>query len=132
MPSIDIRTRLDTSRLDEIVRALPERTKQATAAAAQAIVEDIQDHWSGDYPPASTNGASPAVRSGNLDSSIQAEPIGDGFTYMIGPNLQQAPYAVFLEEGWRTSGGYHKHPFLAPASRRMTRRFRRYYFDLFK
>lgn len=129
MPSIDIRTRLDTSRLDEIVRVLPERTRRATEAAADDIVQDIQEHWSGHYPPASSPGQSPAVRSGNLDSSIRAQPIDDGFTQMISPDLQQAPYGLFLEEGTTNMA---PRPYLLPALLRMQKRFRRYFFDLFK
>lgn len=82
-------------------------------AAADMTRDEIRKSWSGTYPPASQPGKPPAVRTGDLDRSIEVVRIkGSHFKIAVAG----APYALFLE--WGTSKMAAR-PFMRPANEKV-------------
>lgn len=78
--------------------------------ATELIVKTIRGNWSGMYPPASTPGNPPAVRTGTLDLSIYKDEVSGKWFATV--NLNKAPYALHLEYGTYKMAA---RPFIAPA-----------------
>ena len=58
----------NTSRLEEeVIRSI----SNLIFEAADYLIAYIRESWSGLYPPASTPGYPPAIRSGNLDTTVE-------------------------------------------------------------
>lgn len=73
--------------IDKTVKALADRG-----------VEIVNASWSGHYPPASSPGEPPAIRTGTLKASVHSEKEKPG-TWLIVAGGDDAYYAVFLEYG---------------------------------
>lgn len=67
-------------------------------AIADRGVEIVNASWSGHYPPASSPGEPPAIRTGILKASVHSEKEKPG-TWLIVAGGDDAYYAVFLEYG---------------------------------
>lgn len=117
-----IDVKLTTKVLDKMLNDNPGKAEQATKIAADLIVNDIRDHWSGSSP--SSPGQAPAVVTETLDTSVEAVQISGGErpTYSIDAT---APYAGYLEQGTVKMA---KRPFIYPAMKRMRDQLR----DVFK
>lgn len=123
MPSggyIDVK--LNTKRLDEMLRENPDKAAKATEIAADLVVNDIRGHWSGSSP--SSPGNAPAVVSGALDASINSEKVSGG-NHPVYVVTAGAEHAGYLEKGTKNMA---KRPFIYPAVRRMRNKLR----DVFK
>lgn len=117
-----IDVKLNTKRLDEMLKDNPDKADKAAKIAAELIVNDIRGSWSGSSP--SSPGSAPAVVTGELDASIRAEKVsgGNNPTYSIEAS---AGHAGYLEKGTRHMA---KRPYIYPAMRRMRNKLR----DVFK
>lgn len=111
-----VTVQLDTRVLDRMRAEAEMKVSTACGEAAAAAVEDMRAHWSGHYPPASSAGQPPAVRSGHLDASIELIP--DGRTGRI--IHVKAAYASYLEYGTSRMAA---RPFMRPALMRARRTF---------
>ncbi len=113
MPGGFIEVKMNTDALDRMIKRHPDNADQVTSIAADLVVNDIRDHWSGSSP--SSPGASPAVVTGDLDSSINSQKTQGGLrpTYQVGASSGHAGY---LEYGTRKMA---KRPFIYPAMKRM-------------
>jgi hypothetical protein len=113
MPSngVNVRTILDTSGFDAAMKYVPANVTRATEAVAQAIIDDVNDHWSGFYPPASAPGTPPAIRSSSLKDSARKRLVKSGLLneYRV---IWEAFHAMFLEKGTRRMS---ERPYLQPA-----------------
>lgn len=72
---VKIRIRADTSKLDYYLSGrFLDSMGDVCHDAAVALVDDIRDNWTSHQP--SSPGEPPAIKTGNLDSSVQASPQG--------------------------------------------------------
>jgi HK97 gp10 family phage protein len=99
------------------VEGLPANIQEALQETGDEIVDDIRANWSGQYPPASAPGQAPAKRSGDLDASIDAQPLssassGTVFQVTISVKSPGSTYAGYLEYG---TGKMAARPFIRPA-----------------
>jgi HK97 gp10 family phage protein len=113
MSGIHVELRGSMSLVERWIRQAPQRNLEATLAAGQSVADDVKEHWSGNYPPASSPGNPPAVRSGELDASVIAIPeeslSSGGVTVKV---TALAAHASYLEFGTRYMAA---RPFLRPA-----------------
>lgn len=71
---LQVRIKRDLRGLDKMERDVPPRVNAAVKGAAEALAQDIMDNWSPNSP--SPEGQPPAIKTGNLDSSVKVEPTG--------------------------------------------------------
>ena len=133
----------NTNRLEEeVIRSI----SNLIFEAADYLIAYIKEEWSGLYPPASTPGFPPAVRSGNLDEtvgnslgkarykgqfaergkatyvriSIDTARGGGEYQQHKTPSGKHRDYAYYLEGGTR---GMRPRPFLDPAAEHLAIKF---------
>lgn len=112
-----VKVEVDTSGAQHIEQQALSKAKAWTLESSKALLEDISDHWSGHYPPASQSGQAPAVRSGGLAASVQAErEEGSDPDHPIAIISASAPYAKHLEYGTSKMAA---RPFFRPAIARV-------------
>lgn len=117
-------------RLIKLERNVKKHTAEATREAAETLKRDIRDNWSAVRP--SMRGNPPAIKTGNLDSSIIVEEqsrtaLGrfagkEGIAHFVRIDTEQGDdpqdrgqYAVVLERGY-------DRPFVKPAVERLKNR----------
>lgn len=107
--------KVDRRMLDEWEAALPGRVSEMARELAEDTAQEVRDNWSTRSP--SEPGDPPAMVSGNLDASIEVQPVAQGFVMVRGwAVVATARYSGFLEGGtWRMRA----RPFLAPAAMRV-------------
>jgi hypothetical protein len=130
MPSnaVTVRTKLDTSGLDKALKYVPVNVTRATEAVAQAIIDDVNDHWSGYYPPASAPGSPAAIRSESLKDSARKRLVTSGLLneYRV---IWEILYALFVELGTQRMAA---RPYLQSAIVRARAWFKKKYEMVFK
>lgn len=126
MVNIYVRSKVSTEGIDKMLQEDPIKVQAATKEAAQAVLDDVRDHWSGASP--SAPGAPPAVVTGRLDQSGRVRFVKGGLLaeYRV---VFEVVYAKFLENGTRRMAA---RPFMEPATQRARRKLKQYYLKLFK
>ena len=125
MPGIDSRVILDTKVLDAFNAKAPGLADNAVVVLLDEMIQDIDAHWSGYYPPASSPGEPPAIRTGDLKNSAEKKRFNKttwGVRYLT-------KYANYLEFG---TYRMRARPFVRPAQARIQKQFRRVFTLKFK
>lgn len=126
--NIRVEAQLNTRGLDNVLRKGPARVDAATERVARDLLDDVREHWSGVYPPASAAGETPAIRTGNLHKSGRVRRSGGGGFTQAYRVVFEIGYGKFLEKG---TGRMAARPFLQPAMTRAKRKMRKRYLILF-
>ena len=126
---IDISAKLDTRGFDRVLRNGPDRMDEATQRVAKEVLDDVREHWSGVYPPASTAGKPPAIRSGKLHRSGRVRAGSTKGWTMQYRVVFEVGYAQFLEKGTQRMA---ERPFLKPAIIRARKNVKKRYKVLFQ
>lgn len=120
---ISVNVKTVYSRIDEILATAPKKIDEINYDAAYEMRNYIESHWSGFYPPASSPGNPPAVRSGRLNRSLRIVPHRRG--KIIGYRLiAETPYSGYLEQGTEKMA---ERPFLKPAARAIMPKYKSQY-----
>src|SRR5688572_23153044 len=106
---IRVEASLDTRGFDNVLRKGPARLDAATERVAKDLLDDVREHWSGVYPPASSPGETPAIRSGALHKSGRVRRAGGGGFARAYRVVFEIGYGKFLEKG---TGRMSPRPFL--------------------
>jgi HK97 gp10 family phage protein len=112
MPSIKGTVHIDTSALEFLKKAAPEKAQAAIKKIAFDMVRDIQTSFS---TGKSAAGQPPGVDTGTLKNSINAKQTGE-FEMTVSDGVE---YGYFLEYG---TGKMAARPFFEPAAERARRR----------
>lgn len=91
---------------DKIMKKIREKDAKARRAAGEYLVQKVQEKISTLYPPASSPGDPPHLRTGTLQGSVFYSI--DGETLSVGASV---PYADALEFGTQNMAA---RPFLGP------------------
>lgn len=125
MSGIDARVILDTKILDKFNEKAPGLADSAVQVLLDEMIQDIDAHWSGFYPPASSPGEPPAIRTETLKKSAEKKRFNAttwGVRYLT-------PYANFLEFG---TFKMRARPFVRPAQMRIQKQFKRVFSGKFR
>jgi hypothetical protein len=125
--NIQVYAKLDTRGFDRLLRNGPANNERATRRLAEELRDDIREHWSGLYPPASSPGEPPAKRSGKLDRSVRARP-GRAHWIARAKVVIEVGYGKFLENGTQRMA---ERPFMRPAIQRLRKNAKKHYAILF-
>jgi hypothetical protein len=119
---ITVKVRRNSTVLDRLLRNAPALSRAEVHDAAEDAVKDVRAHWSGRYPPASSAGQPPAMRSEELDKNIFAIPVETLSSGKVTEEIQvRVPYGPALEFG---TYKMRARPFLRPAMLRARKTFK--------
>lgn len=82
----------DTTKLDQIIKSLPESIDAFVGGCAESINQEIKDSF-GESP--SAPGDPPGVDTGALKRSMRAYKDRKGHVWIVAANVEYAPYLEF-------------------------------------
>lgn len=112
MPGIKASVSINTTALQFLIKAAPERAKAVVKKIAFDMVRDIQQSFT---PGHSEPGEPPGVDTGALKNSIHAYQVGE-FSWAVSDGVE---YGYWLEYGTEHMGA---RPFFEPAAERARQR----------
>lgn len=131
--------RVDTKKLDAMIKRSPEVARECTKDAADWVADYVKTHWSPVAPSSPYH--APAVRTGTLNDSVTVRErrgtLGQFISALSGKSMTQfvvqvnAPYAAALELGKENAPNtILPRPYLIPATIALSQRLEKHMYPI--